>query len=178
MLEAHCLAALSNWSLFLLPLRDPRSIWGIVHTLKKQPSWAGIAEIPLKSMVHVFQVSGRENLHTFASHEANCVSRPFRIITVGATVRSGQFPPPIDLIGGTTLRERMLTLVGFESISKLRYFVVMARESLAIRTVSVHRIMRMTASTSVAAKHYLKCVHEAMTGPLQSQVKSCCSRER
>lgn len=139
-------------------------------------------------MLKVGIVSALENLNTFASHEANNWSRPFRIITELAATGfendprtqdlNTSLPPPIDgakFSGNSSVvgkGERVLTLVGFELVSKLRHFLVAARESWAIRSTAVSggAIVQVLTSTLGAAKRYLAGIHEATAGQLRNQV--------
>ncbi|CAM9617213.1 unnamed protein product, partial [Sphacelaria rigidula] len=173
----HCIAALSSWSLFLVPLRAPWSVGGaIAGRLSKQPNTTTkITEVPLSSMLEVGIVSAFENLKTFADHEANSISRPFRVLydtksdlSTGHIARNGGHSH-----GGSVAKgEWVLTFVGFEVVCKLRQYLMVARESWAMRSTVAFRggIVQVLTSAIGAAKRYLSGIHDAMTGQLGNQV--------
>lgn len=183
-----CIAALSSWSLFMVPLRAPWSVGGFIADFRsKQHSAAKIIEVPLSSMLEVGVVSARENLNTFASDEANNWSRPFRIITESAVTSSEKDPLIQDLFTSSSpvdgekdsgnsnfigKAEPVLTLIGFEVVSRLRHFLVVARESWAIRSTvtSGGSIAQVLTSSRGAAKRYIAGIHEATSGQLRNQV--------
>lgn len=178
----------------------------------KQYSCAQIVEVPLSTMLDVRMVNALEDLGTFASNEANWVSRPFRILTAtpsdsdAAPKRGGgdenlvkvpgslAEPTAAQVMAGNYSKsgvvgkgERVLTLVGFEAISRLRHLLMIARESWAIRTAAADAVhiptaVQLLTSTLGAAKTYLAGIHQAMTGCLRNQVhatarlstKKCC----
>eukprot|EP00903_Cladosiphon_okamuranus_P007057 g6860.t1 len=178
--EVLCLGALSNWSLFLIPLRDPSFIGGMLHGFKKakQNISDRIVEIPLRSVVDVALVSGRERLQTFRSFQANSVSRPFRVVTTKKLTPDGETAVPGAAATrqcATTLDEgerHNFLLVGFEDVSRLRHFLVLACESWAIRTGGAFGgpATELLSCSPVAAQRYLAGVFEAMTGSLRNQV--------
>lgn len=180
-----CLGALSNWSLFLIPLRDPSFIGGMLHGFKKakQNISDRIVEIPLRSIVDVALVSGRERLQTFRSFQANSVSRPFRIATTKKLPPDGEMAVLAAAAArksGRTFEEEQeeemqhFLLVGFEDVSRLRHFLVLACESWAIRTGGAFGgpAKELLSCSPVAAQRYLAGVFEAMTGSLRNQVLS------
>lgn len=176
-----CLGALSNWSLFLIPLRDPSFIGGMLHGFKKakQDISDRIVEIPLRSIIDITLVSGRERLKTFRSFQANSVSRPFRLVTTKAPSDYDMAVPAATatLESKTTLgveEQHQFLLVGFEDISRLRHFLVLACESWAVRTGGTFGgpAKELLSCSPVAAQRYLAGVFEAMTGPLRNQVLS------
>lgn len=176
--SVHCLGALSNWSLFLIPLRDPSFIAGVLHGFKKakQNISDRIVEVPLSSIVDVAMVTGREHLNTFRSFEANSVSRPFRVVTTKAPGGSETAGRAVNRqlqseACGIEEHHHML-LVGFEDICRLRHFLVLACESWAIRSGGTHAgpTKEMLPCAPVAAQRYISGVFEAMTGPLRNQV--------
>lgn len=149
-----------------------------------------IVEIPLRSIVDVALVSGRERLKTFRSFEANSVSRPFRVVaTKSAPPDRGSntaAPAATDATreGGTMFQEEEeeegeqeelhhFLLVGFEDVSRLRHFLVLACESWAIRTGGAFGspAEELLSCSPVAAQRYLAGVFEAMTGSLRNQVR-------
>ena len=153
----------------------------MLHGFKaKQDISERIVEIPLRTIIDVTLVSGRERLRTFRSTQANSVSRPFRIVTTKA-------PPDYEknivpaatatLESNNTFRveeQHQLLLVGFEDVSRLRHFLVLACESWAIRTGGTFGgpAKELLSCSPVDAQRYLAGVFEAMTGPLRNQVLS------
>lgn len=132
---------------------------------------SSIVEIPFSSIQDVYMVSARENVNIFARFEANSVSRPFRIVTAAS---HRERLAAISKNGKTIAAEdKVLTFVGFEAISRLRHFLLVARESWAIRTTATvdgGPIASMATCTVAAAQRYLAEAHQAMTGPLRNQV--------
>ena len=130
-----------------------------------------LLEIALSSILEISMVSAREQLNTFAKIEANWVSRPFRVVTKASSDETVRATLKDGLGRETSGGERVMTLVGFEGISKLRYFLMLARESWAIRTaVSGVPEAQMLPSTPIAAQRYLEEVRDAMTGSLRNEV--------
>ncbi|CAM9709394.1 unnamed protein product [Ectocarpus fasciculatus] len=175
--RAHCLAALSNWSLFLVPLRDPSFIGGALHGFKKGKKHFSdrIVEVPLGSIVDVAPVGGREHLKTFRTVQANMVSRPFRITAAknlahceSAGESAADKGPETSAFGADEYRH--ILLVGFEDICRLRHFLVVACESWAIRSGVETPAKELLSCAPVAAQRYLAGVLEVMTGPLRDQV--------
>lgn len=158
-----------------MPLRDTSFFGKIVRGLykDKQTTSAQIVEIPLGSIVDVAMVTARENLNTFATPEANWVSRPFRVVTTAACES--------QTIGTSTARhgwsapgeERTLTFVGFEPICRLRHLLVLARESWAMRTGATlgGPNAEMPPCVPAAAQRYLTEVYGAMAGCLRKHVR-------
>ena len=172
--SVYCIAALSNWSLFLVPFRDPASVGGIIHSFyqAKQKTFAQIVEIPLRSIVDVAMVSARESLNTFANFEVNWVSRPFRIVTT-ADCYSGPVESEASKFDTTASgNESILTFVGYEAICRLRHLLVLACESWAVRDGAALGLpaVEMLSCAPTAAQRYLDEVYKAMTGPLRTQV--------
>lgn len=167
--------------MFLIPLRDPSFIGGMLHGFKKakQNISDRIVEIPLRSIIDVRLVSGRKRLKTFRSFQANSVSRPFRVVTSKAlSVCEMAVPAATAHLEGTTVfgvgEHHQLLLVGFEDICRLRHFLVLACESWAVRTGDTFGgpAKELLSCSSMAAQRYLAGVFEAMTGPLRTQVLS------
>lgn len=195
----HCIAALSSWSLFLVPLRAPWSVGGaIAGRLSKLPNTTTkITEVPLSSMLEVGIVSAFENLKTFADHEANSISRPFRVLCASTThpasdedVHNNEFIDDTKSDRSTSNKarhdghshsrsvgkgERVLTFVGFEVVCRLRHYLMVARESWAMRSTVAFRggIVQVLTSAVRAAKRYLSGIHDAITGQLGNQVGTC-----
>lgn len=138
-----------------------------------------IVEIPLRSIIDVTLVSGRERLKTFRSFQANSVSRPFRIVTTKAPCDCElAVPAATDTLESTTAfrvdEQHQYLLVGFEDICRLRHFLVLSCESWAIRSGGTFGgpVNELLSCSPVAAHGYLAGVFEAMTGPLRNQVLS------
>lgn len=145
-------------------------------------------------MLEVGIVSAFENLKTFADHEANSISRPFRVLCTSTThpasdedKHNNEFTDDTksDLSTGHIARngghshggsvakgEWVLTFVGFEVVCKLRQYLMVARESWAMRSTVAFRggIVQVLTSAIGAAKRYLSGIHDAMTGQLGNQV--------
>lgn len=166
------MAAISNWSLFIVPLRGPSLVGALVHGLHhgQQNRAARIIEIPLSSIIDIAMVSAREKLSTFASFEANVVARPFRLVTTACireTLGTADVKPGRTVVGD----ERILTFVGFEAIGRLKHFLMRSRESWAVRTAAVGvPTAEMVSCAPLAAHRYLRAVYEAMTGGFRNQV--------
>lgn len=158
-----------------MPLRDPRFGRGSSDGKGRRRASARIVEVPLSSILEVVMVSAEEDLGIFASIEDNRIAKPFRILTdtgkseqrEGAAVKSVKMTTSITRQG-----DRVLTFVGYEPISRLRYFLMIARESWAIRTSTSFDgpTAEMPSCGRTAARLYLAEVHEAMTGTLRRQV--------
>lgn len=143
------------------------------HHQGQQNSSARIIEIPLSSILDVAMVSARENVNIFASFEANWVSRPFRVVTTASCHRETLGANDTRLDTFVCGDKHVLTFVAFEAICRLRYFLVLARESWAIRTAAAVNgaATEMLSCTPTAAQRYLVEVYEAMKGPLCNQVR-------
>lgn len=138
-----------------------------------------IVEIPLRSIIDVTLVSGRERLQTFKSFEANSASRPFRIITTKAPSDCEVVVPAATAtVESKTAfgaeEQHQFLLVGFEDICRLRHFLVLSCESWAIRAggTSGGPAKELLSCSPAAAQRYLAGVFEAMTGTLRNQVLS------
>lgn len=136
-----------------------------------------IVEIPLRAIMDVTLVSGRERLKTFRSFQANSVSRPFRIVTTKAPSDYERAVPAATptLESNNTLgveEQHQFLLVGFEDISRLRHFLVLACESWAVRTGGTFGgpAKELLSCSPADAQRYLAGVFEAMTGSLRNQV--------
>ncbi len=177
-LPVVCLGALSNWSLFLIPLRDPSFVGGLLHGFKKAKKSMSdrILEIPLGSIVDVKVVSGREHLKTFRTEQANSVSRPFRIVTTKDPCDGETAGPAAKTSierGAFGVDEpNHILLVGFEDVCRLQRFLVLACESWAIRAGETLSgpMKELLSCAPMAAHRYLIGVFEAMTGCLRNQV--------
>lgn len=154
---------------------------GVLHGFKKaKKSVSGrIVEIPLRSIVDVKAIGGREHLKTFRTARANSVSRPFRIVTTkdprdgeaaGPTATKTS-PEPGGAFGVD--KHHHVLLVGFEDVCRLQRFLVLACESWAIRAGETlgGPTKELLSCAPVAAQQYLGGVFEAMTGPLRNQVR-------
>lgn len=147
-----------------------------MHGLQgNQKTSSRIIEVPLGSILHVSMVSARENLDTFASHEDNWVSRPFRLVTCNRSeATNSRDDPEVGENGGVgliTRGENILTVVAFEAVSRLRYMLVLAREGWSIRTSVDSITLEMTTSATRTATRYLADIHQAMTGAIRDQVR-------
>eukprot|EP00752_Nemacystus_decipiens_P011260 g10007.t1 len=152
----------------------------MLHGFKKakQDISNRIVEIPLRAIIDVTLVSGRERLKTFRSFQANSVSRPFRIVTSKAPSDEEM----ATLAATATLESKSNTfgvegqhqvlLVGFEDVSRLRHFLVLACESWAVRTGGSFGgpAKELLSCSPVGAQRYLAAVFEAMTGQVRNQV--------
>ncbi|CAN0148575.1 unnamed protein product, partial [Scytosiphon promiscuus] len=175
--RVHCLAAVSDRSLFLVPLRDPSFIGGVFHGFQKAKHAPDqIVQVPLHSILDVAIFSGREHLKTFRNVKANSVSRPFRIVTTREpeSCKAGRSTSDTQLSTRTAsgLDEYQILLVGFEDICRLRHILVLACESWAVRIGSAVGAPpeEMLSCVPVAAQQYLAEVFETISGPLRNKV--------